>query len=255
MTLTSNSRIGSNLKITDSDILAKVKRYPRLPFESDKLLRLRSMLQKPLEDESCEAFYFHRRVSIYITIFLNRMWPNLTPNSVTRFGTMFSLFSSVAIALMANAWQAALWGLISYHIAYFADLIDGELARIKRQFSKNAKILDRVQDYALLALTNITILKTAVSYDALPIALVYSAVTLFRFGMFEVQNNYLQLSDRVSTSLIKECLRYPFLWSGTLLMNAVAAAIFPGIYNLILGFITGILFAHALLKFNSHIFR
>jgi len=201
------------------------KKYPSFFLDSLSMRKLRRSLQKTFDEENCEAFYLHRKLSIYITLFLAKAVPGLLPNHVTKAGAILGLLSALIIAVFYSGEIAAILGLLAYHVTYTADLVDGELARLKRVFSENAKTLDRIQDFALLSLLVATLVKTSISYDAIFAGAGVSAIAIFRFGMFEAANLHkppVPPAERMR-GLVFECLRYPFLWPGILLMNFIAA--------------------------------
>jgi len=123
---------------------------PYLPVDSPKIRELRRRLQKPYEAEALEAWLFHRRISIYIT---NVILPlrSVRPNHITLLALFIAVAGTLGIWFVADPYQAVL-ALVIYHLAYLLDVIDGELARARKQYSRRGVWADRVLSEAMSAL-------------------------------------------------------------------------------------------------------
>ncbi|TFU25811.1 CDP-alcohol phosphatidyltransferase family protein [Thermus tengchongensis] len=117
--------------------------YPYLPWDSKEIATLRKRVQKPYLEEEFLAWMVYRRISIYITVFLNSALPSITPNMVTLSAVLLTILSSTLPWLLGGSLGILLAALVM-HIAYVLDLVDGELARLRGQFSRVGVFLDRL---------------------------------------------------------------------------------------------------------------
>lgn len=124
--------------------------YPYLPWDSKEIATLRKRIQKPYLEEEFLAWMVYRRISIYITVFLNSALPSITPNMVTLSAVLLTILSSTLPWLLGGSLGILLAALVM-HIAYVFDLVDGELARLRGQFSRVGVFLDRLITAGLVA--------------------------------------------------------------------------------------------------------
>jgi hypothetical protein len=111
---------------------------PSLFFDPKSIKSLRERVQKTYEKEEFWAYYFIRRISIYITAFIIKT--GITPNQLTVVGIFFGLLSSVFFILGGVGYS--LIGVLFYELSYLFDCIDGEVARYKEQHSKKGMWYD-----------------------------------------------------------------------------------------------------------------
>jgi len=116
--------------------------YPYMPWDSEDTRSLRQSVQKPFENEEFLAWIAYRRISIYISRIL-AVWRFVTPNMITASAVVVNLLS-VAIAFMWTSTTSLLIAIGLTQLAYFLDLVDGEVARIRKQFSQFGMLLDAI---------------------------------------------------------------------------------------------------------------
>lgn len=112
--------------------------YPTLPLDSERILRARQRCQKPREQEEIWSWFVLRRVTVYVTLLLNRT--PFTPNGVSWFSIGFFLLTGWLIAI-GETWSHLL-AVVTYNTGYACDCIDGELARLRNTTSRRGVFLD-----------------------------------------------------------------------------------------------------------------
>lgn len=112
--------------------------YPTLPLDSKRVLTYRSQCQKPRELEEIWSWFVLRRVSIYVTMLLNRT--AVTPNAISWLSVIFFVLTGWLLALGEPLTYVL--AVISYNAGYMCDCIDGELARLKNVTSRRGYFLD-----------------------------------------------------------------------------------------------------------------
>lgn len=160
-------------------------KYPDLPWDSDDIRELRVRLQKPERAEDPEAFYLHRRISIYITIFLAHWLPGLHPNHLTLLAVLLAFLTPIAASLLPVT-SGILLMFIAYHIVYILDLIDGELARYTGHTSQKGVWLDRLLAWGVHLIALATYLLLAVEYNRFFVVLGVSSY-IFRWSIAEAR--------------------------------------------------------------------
>lgn len=126
----------SNAAMTQEEPLKK--KLPTLPFDTKKILELRTRCQKSRREEEIWSWYVLRRISIYVTLLLRKT--PVTPNGVTWFSLiMFGLTGW--LMLWAEPW-ALLLAVVTYNLGYLGDCVDGELARLTGVKSRQGVFLD-----------------------------------------------------------------------------------------------------------------
>lgn len=112
------------------------------------------------------AFYIGRPLSYWLTIpFLNT---NLTPNQVSYIsiipvfiGFLLMTFAESKIVLLLGWLMLFLWNLL--------DGVDGNLARYRKQFSKDGSVIDAMAGYVSMAFTYLSAGIAASNYENLNI--------------------------------------------------------------------------------------
>lgn len=86
--------------------------------------------------------YFYRRISIPLLRFFLKT--SITPNQITLLSLIFGVLSSFFFAF--GKYQYSLIGGLLVQIAMVLDVLDGEVARLKKLFSKRGAWLDVISD-------------------------------------------------------------------------------------------------------------
>lgn len=116
--------------------------YPYMPWDNEDMRSLRQLIQKPFESEEFLAWILYRRISIYVSRIL-AVWCFITPNMITTLA-IAAILLSMAVAFMWPSTTPLLIAIGLTQFAYFLDLVDGEVARIRKQFSQFGVLLDAV---------------------------------------------------------------------------------------------------------------
>lgn len=104
---------------------------------------LRTMFQKPKEQEELVAWYFTRRISVYVTRALLKT--SVNANQVTT--VMLGAFVLGGVLLALPSFWMRLLGVVVFHIAYLLDCVDGEVARGRKETSPEGMLLDAIGHY------------------------------------------------------------------------------------------------------------
>lgn len=120
--------------------------YPSMFWDSEKIRKYRIQVQKPWVREEFWSYYFSRRISIYVSLFLAKK-QRVSPNAITLAGIAAGLIA--AAAFMYGSAAAFLIGCFFYQMCYLADCVDGEVARMNNQSSRGGVWLDIGLNYSL----------------------------------------------------------------------------------------------------------
>ena len=115
--------------------------YPYLPWDNKLVREVRRAIQKPYQQEELLAWLVYRRMSIYLSLWLARK---------------------------------------KLQVAYFFDLLDGEVARLRKQFSTLGCWLDRVLEGGMVAATASIGAKGFLLYGVPPLVGAWLAVVFLR---------------------------------------------------------------------------
>nr|WP_239586876.1 CDP-alcohol phosphatidyltransferase family protein [Shouchella xiaoxiensis] len=163
--------------------LTKVKtEYPTIKWESDNIKALRSKCQKPAAVEEPFARYFLRRISIYVTLFFNKI--GLPPNFVSLLSLIF--FFLTGLVLIPATPLALLLGLICYILGYLFDCVDGEMARLRNKTSKKGEFLDNIIRGNTVIITIgivLSIIYLLGLMEFMPLVLIYIGTTIAFLGL------------------------------------------------------------------------
>ncbi|MDA9319158.1 CDP-alcohol phosphatidyltransferase family protein, partial [Flavobacteriaceae bacterium] len=99
-------------------------KYPSFFLDTNKIKSIRRDAQKSHDKDELTAFYLVRPWSIYISLFLKK-YTKISANSVTFVMMSFS-----------NIDQLLLITPLLFYVLYSLDMIDGELARLRKKTSK-----------------------------------------------------------------------------------------------------------------------
>ncbi|MED1723594.1 CDP-alcohol phosphatidyltransferase family protein [Brevibacillus parabrevis] len=144
--------------------------YPNMFWDSEKIRDCRIQVQKPWVREEFWSYYFSRRISIYLSLFLAKR-KGVSPNAITIAGIAAGLIA--AAAFMYGSAGAFLIGCFFYQMCYLADCVDGEVARIKNQNSAGGVWLDIGLNYSLYLVSFSVIYGVASSQPTLGPYLIY----------------------------------------------------------------------------------
>lgn len=144
--------------------------YPSMFWDSEKIRSYRTQVQKPWAREEFWSYYFSRRISIYLSLYLAKK-QRVSPNAITIAGIVVGLIA--AAAFMYGSAAAFLIGCFCYQMCYLADCVDGEVARMKNQSSRGGVWLDIGLNYSLYLVSFAVIYGVAKSQPTLGPYLIY----------------------------------------------------------------------------------
>lgn len=114
-----------------------------------KLPELDDVRKAVLKPVDCVWMYNYRRLTTRITRYL--VVTNIKANHVTVLSFLISLIGAYFFSL--GAYRFLVYGAIAIQLGYFLDIMDGEIARFKKQTSKFGQWLDNSTDvYAQIAI-------------------------------------------------------------------------------------------------------
>lgn len=162
---------------------AKVKtEYPTIKWESEEIKAIRSKCQKPTAVEEPFARYFLRRISIYVTLFFNKI--GLLPNFVSLLSLIF--FFLTGLVLIPGTPLALSLALLCYILGYLFDCVDGEMARLRNKTSKKGEFLDNIIRGNTVIITIgivLSIFYLLGFMDFIPLILLYVGTTIAFLGL------------------------------------------------------------------------
>jgi len=94
-----------------------------------------------------KGYFFHRKISIYITKFLLSFFPNILPNTVSFFMILISFLGCVFFTFSYNSDNATYLmfiGLLLIYFGFLLDKVDGEIARFKKKITIQGIYLDEI---------------------------------------------------------------------------------------------------------------
>ena len=110
------------------------------------------------------AFYIGRPLSYWLTIpFLNT---NLTPNQIS-YISIIPIFIGFLLMTFFESKSMLMLGWFMFFLWNLLDGVDGNLARYRKQFSKDGSVIDAMAGYASMAFTFLSAGVAASNYDNL----------------------------------------------------------------------------------------
>lgn len=129
---------------------------------------LRDKTMTPEKYESAKqdyfAFYVGRPLSYWLTIpFLKT---NLTPNQVS-YLSIIPVFIGFLLMMFFESKSMLILGWFMFFLWNLLDGVDGNLARYRKQFSKDGSVIDAMAGYVAMALTFLSVGIAASNYEEL----------------------------------------------------------------------------------------
>lgn len=176
------------------------------------------------------AFYIGRPLSYFLTIpLLNK---NVSPNTVTIFSIVPLIIGSVIMSLTTNKFVLFLsW--CCFFLWNLLDGVDGNLARYRKQFSKNGSVLDATAGYLCMYLLYFSsgIAATCITENNL-YTILGSLSGLFVIFPRLIMHKYISsVGNDKSASKIKD--KSSFSFSKVIALNFTSITGFPQIFLLI----------------------
>ncbi len=149
-----------------------------------------------------ESIYFSRKISIWITYFLRKS--PITPNQIT--ALWFFLGITGSILLSAGNYPLSCLAVILLYTSWILDNVDGELARLRRQFSLGGDLLDMLGHQVIPPLTfgSLT-LSMVLQGEPLPYIVFGLLATALVTPLMKMQENVLLLLMIKSFSAELDC--------------------------------------------------
>ncbi|OQY00159.1 MAG: hypothetical protein B6I24_00395 [Bacteroidetes bacterium 4572_128] len=154
------------------------KIYPSLFFDSKKTKNLRIEIQKPKAKEEFIAFYILRPISIYFSTFIVKN-TSITANQITSFMAFLSFVSPFILLFLNSILNLIFLAIILFYFIYFLDVIDGEVARLRKKTSQKGEFLDFLLWFTLPLFFLIYIYKISVFREISLIYFILFLITTF----------------------------------------------------------------------------
>ena len=119
----------------------RAKQYPHFILDNKDVKTLRKEVQKPYYKEELAAFYILRPLSIYISRFIASK-TSISANNLTATMVIIAFISPILLFLLNNILWLFSVTIFVYYVIYTLDVIDGEVARIKKTTSLYGAYLD-----------------------------------------------------------------------------------------------------------------
>ena len=115
--------------------------YPFFPFESEEIKKERKKAQHNIENDEFIMFLFFRPISIFFSVFIVKN-TKITANAITFVMAVIGLLGPILL-VFSNTINQVLWiSCIYLLLTSLLDVIDGEVARLRKVESKVGLVLD-----------------------------------------------------------------------------------------------------------------
>ncbi|PUE05935.1 CDP-alcohol phosphatidyltransferase family protein [Limnohabitans sp. WS1] len=215
-------------------------KYPSLPFESDNIKKIRRQIQKSRENEEALAYYLFRPVSLYISMGIYK-YTKIQANHITFVMAVYSLIIPLLIYFF-NAIERSWIMVVAFAGLYFLDVIDGEIARLRKKTSQLGYLLDMVLWYAIplnyFLFVNQLIVRQG--YSQYLVYLNWLALVL-HFYLIQLESLLKNKEKQVrSASIIMGVVKLPFTMFGFLLFGYHLCVLIGNGYSFIYYYIISI---------------
>jgi phosphatidylglycerophosphate synthase len=114
--------------------------FPSNFFDSSVTTQKRITAQKPYSKADYFTFFTYRKFSIYLSTFC--IYLNISATFIT-YLSMLAFIASIAICFIVPINQSLILVPLLWHLGYFLDVVDGEIARLTKSTSSNGALLDK----------------------------------------------------------------------------------------------------------------
>lgn len=114
--------------------------FPSNFFDSSATNSKRMTAQKPYSKADYFTFFTYRKFSIYLSIFCINL--NISATFIT-YLSMLAFIASIAISFTVPINQSLILIPFLWHLGYFLDVVDGEIARLTQNTSSKGALLDK----------------------------------------------------------------------------------------------------------------
>ncbi len=162
---------------------AKTK-FPSLSCDTEETKAIRQRIQKPFSQEEFLPFFVFRPVSLYLAKYMVKK-TNITANQITIFMAFLSFVAPFIVYFMEPLSAFFLSAFILYNMIYFLDVLDGEVARLRKKISALGEIFDATLWFYLPILYIVYLYKLQIyfSFDHLIIFALMSISTVVMSGI------------------------------------------------------------------------
>ena len=157
-------------------------RYPSLFFDSEKIKNIRKFSQKSFYEDEITAFYFIRPFSIYLSLFIVNK-TNLSANAITFIMMLLSFFAPFVLFFITTLNILFIITPVLFFIIYSLDMIDGEVARLRKKTSVLGEFYDAGLWFSLPIYFSIYIYKIC-EFQGLPNTLFIITLLTVSFELF-----------------------------------------------------------------------
>ena len=169
-------------------------KYPSSFLDTNKIKSIRRDAQKSYDKDEITAFYLVRPWSIYISLFLKK-YTKISANSVTFVMMTLSFIFPLIMISFSNIDQVLLITPLLFYVLYSLDMIDGELARLRKKTSKLGEFYDASLWFTLPILFSLYVYKVCVFLN-LPLIIFFLTLITVSFELFILVSQSLFSNDR-----------------------------------------------------------
>jgi phosphatidylglycerophosphate synthase len=176
-----------------------IDRYPRFIFETSKIKEKRIEYQKPFHRDELTSFYLIRPFSIYISLFIFKK-SNITANHITLIMMILSFVAPLIIFFTESINSLFLITPTLFFIIYSLDMIDGEVARMRKETSLTGEFFDAGLWFSLPILF-LTYIYKLCNYQSLPTSIIVFTLITISFELFLLVSKELFINKKSFTFL------------------------------------------------------
>ena len=194
--------------------------FPSTFFDSSITTSKRITAQKPYSKADYFTFFTYRKFSIYLSFICINL--NISATFIT-YLSILSFMASIAVSFIVPIDQSLILVPLLWHLGYFLDVVDGEIARLTQNTSSKGALLDKyIFLICILSFYNfLTLIFPGKDMYAYFTILLLLAIDIF----FNIENFITQTKVNRETTKLKAIILFfaklPFIKPGALILIPV----------------------------------
>ena len=191
------------------------ERFPSFFLDNDFIKQSSKTAQKKYKNADYFTFFTFRKLSIYVSHFLLRL--GISAMQITILSMIIFALSIVSISILPKELVIFVFPLL-WHLGYFFDVVDGEMARIKNKTSYVGAILDKYIFILCIVAFYAFILEITYGNYQLTIIIVALCASDIFFNVSSIKITKTVADISMSKALLSLLVKIPFIKPGSLLL-------------------------------------